>query len=386
MLIQELQWFFQTYASLLQSGDKYAFQTLVALSLAHLFGFDTVKALTEELDIPAQPLYTRLKAMSLYSLQKLAVRFMVKLAAERLRPLQEKSAATRSRAGVTISGDDTVIERVGKTIRSTYRWYSGRAKQVVNGNDLMGLVLTINGEVLPLHLMFCSKQGRGTTSKPELLVKMLKELKELFAKEGIDITQYPLTLDSWFASEPLRQELLRLGFQKIIVAGKGHYVFTIDGEKDKAAGWKNKLELSDREWGVKGVPLNRVKANSPTFGNVALLFFRKKSTRVFYLLDFSQTPGRAAEIWRAWKLHHAVECFWKTFKSIFHLKSIVLRGDGLYAGLLVKVLAYLMVMRLKSQKDYADLSALQTLRKIRREECLGNILKEHFHDIFPSNP
>lgn len=66
---------------------------------------------------------------------------MVKHAAERLKPILEKSPATISRAGLSISGDDTVIQRIGKKIRSTYQWYSGRAKQVVNGNDLMGLVL-----------------------------------------------------------------------------------------------------------------------------------------------------------------------------------------------------------------------------------------------------
>ena len=64
-----------------------------------------------------------------------------------------------------------------------------------------------------------------------------------------------------------------MGFEKIIVAGKSPYVFTIKGDKDKAAEWKNRLELSNREWGAKGVPLCRVKADSPTFGKVVLLFY-----------------------------------------------------------------------------------------------------------------
>ena len=127
MLIKELQWFFQAFPSLLRRGDKQAFQTLMILSLAQLFGFDTAKALADELEVPPQSLYARLKGMSLYSLQKLAVRLMVKQAAEQLGPLQAKSAATQSRAGISLSGDDTVIERVGKTLRATFRWYSGRA-------------------------------------------------------------------------------------------------------------------------------------------------------------------------------------------------------------------------------------------------------------------
>ena len=124
---------------------------------------------------------------------------MVKQAAQKLKEVLHKSAPTQSRARISIHGDDTVIERIGKKIRCTYSWYSGRFKQVMTGNDLLGLVLTINGQILPLHLMFVSKQGRANTSKPELLIKMLSELKELFAQEGIDITAFPLTLDSWFA-------------------------------------------------------------------------------------------------------------------------------------------------------------------------------------------
>jgi len=385
MLDKEFHWFFTTFNEVLRRGDKQAFQTLMVMAMSHLFGIYTPKEFADYLGVSAQSLYSELKSMSLYSLQKLMVGFMVKQAAERLKPILEKSPATVSRAGITVSGDDTVIERIGKMIRCTFRWYSGRAKQTVNGNDLLGLVLTIGGEVLPLHLMFCSKQGRGNTSKPDLLMKMLAELKTLFDKEGIDITAFPLTLDSWFASEPLRQKLAGIGFKNLIVAGKSHYVFTIKGEKDKASRWKEKLELQPGEWGTD-VPSCRVKAVSPTFGKVALLFFRKKSTKVYYLIDLSETPRRGAEIWRAWRQHHAVERFWKMLKSIFHLKSIQLRGDGLYAGLLIKILAFLMVLRLKSQKGFEGLSVLQILRKIRREDRPENVIEEHFHDLFPRTP
>jgi len=51
---------------------------------------------------------------------------------------------------------------------------------------------------------------------------MLSCLKEAFALEGIDITNIPLTMDSWFVSQPLRERLHRLGFTKIIMAGKSN--------------------------------------------------------------------------------------------------------------------------------------------------------------------
>jgi hypothetical protein len=109
---------------------------------------------------------------------------------------------------------------------------------VVQGQDLLGIVLTINHLALPVHLLFCSKQGRGNTAKPSQLLTMLAQLKEEFGRYAIDITQIPLTFDSWFVSEPLRQHLYALGFTTIIIAGKGNYTFTINHSTQQASAWK----------------------------------------------------------------------------------------------------------------------------------------------------
>lgn len=380
MLEQSFSWFLTTHSQILRKGEKQGFQTLMLMSIAHLFGIYTPKELADYLNISFQSLYGRLKSLSLYSLQKLILGFMVKQAAPQLSEVLHKSASTQSRARISLHGDDSVIERVGKQIRCTYTWYSGRFKQVMNGNDLLGLVLTINGQILPLHLMFVSKQERANTSKPELLIKMLSELKESFAREGIDITAFPLTLDSWFASEDLRQKLLTLGFENLVVAGKSPYVFKIKGEKNQAQDWKNRLKLKDPQWGVD-VPHFRTKAESPTFGNLVLFFFRQSTTRVFYLMDLSCKPGRSAEIWKIWQEHHRIEQFWRLLKSVFRLKTIQLRDDGLYAGLLIKVIAYLIVGRLLSQKAFQNFSVVQILRKIRREYNFNDLINQHFHAL-----
>jgi hypothetical protein len=91
--------------------------------------------MADYLGIGCQRLYAHLQSLSLHSLQKLMLHFMVKQAAEQLHPVLSKSAATYSRAGISMHLDDSVIERVGKQIRCTYKWYSGRFKQVVTGND-----------------------------------------------------------------------------------------------------------------------------------------------------------------------------------------------------------------------------------------------------------
>ena len=94
----------------------------MALALAHFFGFYNPKQLADFLDIPHQKLYAQLKAWSLYYLKEMLIRFMVKQAVEQLKPVFEQSAATQSRAGMTLSIDNSVIDRFGKFLRCTWSW------------------------------------------------------------------------------------------------------------------------------------------------------------------------------------------------------------------------------------------------------------------------
>jgi len=93
--------------------------------------------------------------------------------------------------------------------------------------------------------------------------------------------------------------------------------------------------LEEPTWGID-VPSCRTWGSSPTFGSLVLFFFRKSTTRSFYLMNFSQVSLRGVEIWHIWKQHHVVECFWKIMKSIFQIRSMQLQGDGLYTALLIK--------------------------------------------------
>ncbi len=197
----------------------------MALALAHLFGFYNPKQLADFLDIPHQRFYTELKGWSIYHVKKMLRLFMIKKAAEELKFAISKSGATRSRAGVTLSIDNCVMDRFGKLLRCTYNWFSWRHHKVIRGQDLLGIVLTIHQIALPLHLIFCPKQGRHNTNKADLLLFMFTQLKADFHREGIDITKFPLTLDSGFASEELKKRLYQLGFTQIIIAGKGNYSY-----------------------------------------------------------------------------------------------------------------------------------------------------------------
>jgi Transposase DDE domain len=378
---QEFTWFFALFHHEFRPGKRMAFEVLMALAFAHFFGFYNPKPLADFLDIPPQKLYRQLKDWSVYYLKEMLLRFMVKQAVEHLKPAVTKSAATLSRAGGTLSVDNSVMDRFGKLLRCTWSWYSGRYHDVVRGQDLLGIVLTINHMALPLHLLFCPKQGRYNTNKADLLIFMLSRLQAACTREGIDLTKIPLTMDSWFVAQPLRERLLRLGFTKIIIAGKSNYTFTIDGKKQNAAQWKKDLVLHNPTWGID-VPSCRVQGHSPTFGAIVLFFFQQSTTRSYYLMNFSQVAMRGAEIWHIWKQHHLIECFWKILKSIFHIRSMQLQGNGLYTALLIKVFAYLLALRLQAHRPFSQLTITQIMRNLRRDHDLKDLLATHFHGAF----
>jgi hypothetical protein len=282
---------------------------------------------------------------------------------------------------MTLSIDNSVIDRFGKLLRCTWSWCSGRHPDVVRGQDLLGIVLTINPIALPLHLLFCPKQGRYNTNKADLFIFMLSRLKTALALEGVDITKIPLTLDSWCVSQPLRTRLHRLGFTKIIIAGKSNYTFTIDQKNQKASAWKKERMLNDPTWGID-VPSCRVRGHSPTFGSLILLFFQQSTTRRYSWMHFSQVSMRGTEIWHIWKQHHLIECFWKILKSVFHIRSMQLQGDGLYTALLIKVLTSLWALRMKARREFSKSTITQIMRHLSRHHDLRDFMMEHFHHTF----
>jgi hypothetical protein len=378
---QEFIWFFAIFHHEFRKNNLIAFEVLMVLAVANLFGFYNPKQLADFLEVPHQKFYAELKNWSIYHVKKMLLRFMVKKAAEELRPVMSKSASTWSRAGMTLSIDNSVMDRFGTLIRCVYSWYSGRYHKVIQGQYVLGIVLTVYKMAFPIHLLFCPKHGRYHTKKADLLIFMLTQLKAEFHREGIDITQLPLTLDSAYVSQELRNRLHQLGFSQIILAGKGNYVFTLDGQKWEASTWKKVLMVEDPKWGID-VPSCRIRGHSPTFGSVILFVFRKRTTRSYYLMNFSQKSLRGAEIWHIWKQHHMVECFWKIMKSIFQMRSMQLQGDGLYTAFLIKVFAYLLALRLQAQGVFSKLTITEIMRKLRREEDLREFLATHFHAPF----
>src|SRR5258708_17113533 len=106
---QEFIWFFTLFQQEFRKNNPIAFEVLMVLALAHLFGFYNPKQLSDFLDIPHQSFYTELKGCSVYPVNKMLRLFMVKQAAEKLHPAMNNSTSTRSIARVTLSIHNTVI-------------------------------------------------------------------------------------------------------------------------------------------------------------------------------------------------------------------------------------------------------------------------------------
>ena len=99
-------------------------------------------------------------------------------------------------------------------------------------------------------------------------------------------------------------------------------------------------------------------------------------------MNFSQVVLRGAEIWHIWKQHHLIECFWKILKSIFHIRSMQLPGNGLYTALLIKGFAYLLALRLQAHRPFSQLTITQIMRNLRRDHNLKDLLTTYFHRAF----
>jgi len=114
--------FLPSFITSFRTNNPIAFEVLMVLAVAHVFGFYHPKQLADFLEVPHPNFSTELKNWRIYHVKKMRLRFMVQQAAEQLKPVMSKSAATRSRAGMTFSIDHSVMDRFGKLLRCPWSW------------------------------------------------------------------------------------------------------------------------------------------------------------------------------------------------------------------------------------------------------------------------
>lgn len=352
-------------------------EIMLILAVGMLSGLYNPHQVAQQLEISPQEFYEKLKAMNEKQIRELLESMMMDVALVRLKQYQELSAASRSRLEVSLTVDDSLIKRLGKMLSYVWSWYSGQIHQVTTGQDLLGIVLKIGKEIIPLKLVLVSKQDDQNKETPELLLKELAALKAAFLQAGIDITNLGISFDSWWLSEDLSEKLTALGFHKQVICAKSNTQLKIGKEKKSITEHFFDAELKPG-WGHT-TPARRLIGTNPTLGKVVVVLFNVARSKAFAIL-IPDAPLRTCEALRIWLNHPAVETFWKRFKQwLGHGKMQLQKSSGAWVELCLRVLAYFLAMRLFDNQVH---TLNQLYHWLRRQKTFRDLILEHFHPSF----
>jgi len=350
-------------------------EIILILLVGLLWGLYNPHQIAQQLGVRPGEFYAALQRLSARQWRQLLEQIMLEQALERLRHYQQRSPATRSRLEATLCVDDSVVKRFGRRLLSyVWHWYSGQFHQVVKGQDLVGITLHINHEIIPLRLVWVSKQGSGPTQKPEVLLKELAALQAYFTAHGIDLTHLGLSLDSWWLSVELCQALEALGFDKLVMAAKA--VLRLEDETGNLSLGERKLQAQlQAGWGHRR-PAQRLRGHNPTLGQMVVILFAHPRSKTFSLVCPAR-PLRTCEGLRIWAGHQAVETFWKRLKRWLGLGQMQVRERrGCWAELCLRVLAYFLATSLGMPRV---MTLAQLQHALRREGAFAELIGEHFH-------
>ena len=380
-IIKSTLFFQDLLSSYFQRMTQQILETLVLLSVCHLFGLYNPNQVADALRLPKTGLYRRIGSLSLYHAKSLNLRLGCAMAVDFITNTESKSASTKSRQCITISVDDTNLPRDAETLAYCSNYYSTKHNTPIWCQNILGITLKVGDRVIPLDMRLASKQGRGNTDKPTLVITMIKEVLAFFDTQGVDLRKYPITFDSWYGSRKLVETLSDLGFASILVHGKNNYVMTLGDTTAKLSAHKKHIDLREDQWGCDK-PVYRAKAISRTFGECIVVFFRDRG-KIRTLLVFGK-PLRTCEALRIWRQHHGIEQFWRYFKSNLHVSAMRLQSrEGAYVSLGIKVISYLILLQI-SISERRTFHQIQ-LRLTGERHTLIELM-EHFHEWKPKEP
>jgi DDE superfamily endonuclease len=258
------------------------------------------------------------------------------------RHVEPKSDATKSRWQWTWVWDDTVFRKYGQDLALVGTWYSGQYKRVVNGIDGVLLLVVLGEGKLVVPVDFAVRRpdpkGPGARCRSKLgwAQVMLDESMAALCRRGLELPAPLVVADSWFSDSKLMAHVTNTHHGTVLVQGKATYTFTLaDGHKVKGADF---IHQDDWPWRqslhARGCRYARLRANSPTYGEVTLLLVDKPGEDRFYLLCFaSQIP--ATRLLRLWSRRHLIEQVFRTLKHLLATDACQVHSEDAYYGHLV---------------------------------------------------
>jgi hypothetical protein len=253
-------------------------------------------------------------------LRKLAHDILVPL----WRHIASMSEATHSRWQWTWVLDDSVFRKYGGKLELVGTWWSGQHKRVVDGIDGVLLLIVIGDGKLIVPVDFAVRRpnptGPGRRCRIQLgwAQVMIDETLGALRRRGLGLPTSLVVADSWFSDSKLMAHVAQTHQGTLLVQGKSHYTYYLeDGRKVKGADL-----LHDDEKGPWRQSLNapgchyaRLRAKSPTYGEVTLILVDKPGEKRLYLLCFA-TAIQATRLLRLWSRRHWMEQVFRTLKHL----------------------------------------------------------------------
>jgi len=269
-----------------------------------------------------------------------------RLALEVLAPLwrhvASKSPATQSRWQWTWVWDDSVFHKYGEQLGVVGRWWSGQHKRVLSGIDGLLLLVVIGDGRLVVPVDFAIRRpdpvGPGAPCRDKLSWArvMLDERMAALRRHGLEVPAPIMVADSWFSDSKLMQYVGETHQGTLLVEGKQSYIFTLaNGHKVKG---HDLIEGKMWQWRQSpwepGVYYVRLRATSPTYGQVTIVIVDEPGQDRFYLLCLETTLS-APQLIRRWRRRTWIEFVFRTLKHLLGTEACQVHSEDAYYGHLV---------------------------------------------------
>ena len=271
---------------------------------------------------------------------------LMRLGLEVLEPIwrhvPDKSAATQSRWQWTWVWDDSVFHKYGTQLGLVGRWWSGQHKRVLSGIDGLLLLVVVGEGRLIVPVDFAIRRpdpvGPGAPCRDKLSWArlMLDERLAAFRRRGVELPAPLVVADSWLSDSKLMQHVRDAHQGTVLVEGKQSYVFTLaDGRKVKGHDLVHQPDWPWREspWEPR-VRYARLRATSPTYGEVTVVIVDEPGQDRFYLLCL-ETARSAPQLIRRWRRRTWIEFVFRTLKHLLATESCQVHSEDAYYGHLV---------------------------------------------------
>jgi hypothetical protein len=258
------------------------------------------------------------------------------------RHVQDTSPATQSRWQWTWVWDDSVFHKYGTQLALVGRWWSGQQKRVLSGIDGLLLLVVVGEGRLIVPVDFAIRRpdpvGPGAPCRDKLTWArvMLEERLAAFRRRGLALPAPMVVADSWFGDSKLMQHVRAAHQGTVLVEGKASYCFTLaDGRQVKGhdliegKGWR----WHQHPWEA-GVWYVRLRATSPTYGQVTVVIVDERGQDRFYLLCL-ETERSAPQLIRRWRRRSWIECVFRTLKHLLATEACQVHTEDAYYGHLV---------------------------------------------------